>query len=123
MQVANQPHPLLYLCQCVCDVKNWRAFLDDCLDTSGGRAMCTGVTHDELKNKKWEEKKLNWKKMDFQCKSEQALKAGKKNTKMNKSFTCALLHAITHAYSEIGYLTLSTAVSLPRQGNDEFGHY
>lgn len=78
MQVANQPHPLLYLCQCVCDVKNWRAFLDDCLDTSGGRAMCTGVTHDELKNKKWEEKKLNWKKMDFQCKSEQALKAGKK---------------------------------------------
>lgn len=55
-------------------------------------------------------------KMDFQNKTTHTLKAGGEKKKMNKSFTCTLLHAITHAYSKIGYLTLSTAVSLPGKG-------
>lgn len=53
---------------------------------------------------------------------EKRLRAGEK-AKLNTFFSRTLLHVITHAYSKIGCLTLSTAVSLPRQGNDEFGHY
>ena len=46
---------------------------------------------------------------------------GVKNESTSSTWT--LSHAITHALGGMGCLTLSTAVSLPRKGSDESGHY
>lgn len=101
-----QPHPLCFIsvsvCVCVC-WKELKCFLDDYLFNSvQGVHSC-----------------LMWGRQEVDT------FLGKNGFLMliHKYLSCTLLCAITHAYSGIGCLTLSTAVSLPRQQNDEFGHY
>lgn len=99
-----QPHPLCFISVSVCVCwKELKCFLDDYLFNSvQGVHSC-----------------LMWGRQEVDT------FLGKNGFLMliRKYLSCTLLCAITHAYSGIGCLTLSTAVSLPRQQNDEFGHY